>query len=401
MLDDFSLTVAPGETVALVGTLGLGQVDGRPAAAALLRRARRARSRIDGVDVRDVTLDSLRRQIGVVFEDSFLFSDTITRQHRLRPARRDRRGDRGRGRAAAEAHEFIPRCPTATTPWSASRGSRCRAASASASRSPGRCSPIPAILLLDDATSSVDARDRGGDPRDAAPAAWPAAPRCSSRTAARRCALADRIVVVDHGRGASTTARTRSCGRGAPCTACCCRVPATTPRTTQADEPDARRASRSTASRRRVAPAQPATAERGAAPSARTRSDRGGPRRAVRRRGRRRRWRRRHCGGGGVGRRLAPTPELLAQVDALPAAPPPTRHRRRGRGRAEPPLQVPPLPPPVPRRLARRACCWSRSTRCTLAGPLLVRHGIDSGVHAARSRSALWAASTACSSSSS
>ena len=74
----------------------LGQVHAGPAAAPVLRPAGR-RSRIGGHDVADVTRESLRAAIGLVMEDSFLFSDTVRGQHRLRPARRHRRGDRRRG----------------------------------------------------------------------------------------------------------------------------------------------------------------------------------------------------------------------------------------------------------------------------------------------------------------
>ena len=59
-----------------------------------------------GHDVRDLTLDSLRAAIGLVLEDSFLFSDTHPGQHRLRPPGRDRRRGRGggAGRAGARLH---------------------------------------------------------------------------------------------------------------------------------------------------------------------------------------------------------------------------------------------------------------------------------------------------------
>ncbi|HEX8802797.1 MAG TPA: ABC transporter ATP-binding protein, partial [Acidimicrobiales bacterium] len=76
VLDGFTLTVAPGETVALVGASG----SGKSTVALLLPRfydVAAGRVTIDGVDVRDVTLDSLRRQVGVVFEEPFLFSDTV------------------------------------------------------------------------------------------------------------------------------------------------------------------------------------------------------------------------------------------------------------------------------------------------------------------------------------
>src|SRR4051812_4711823 len=76
VLCGFSLRVAPGETVALVGSSG----SGKSTVSLLLPRfydVRGGAVRIDGTDIRDVTLDSLRREIGVVFEDSFLFSDSV------------------------------------------------------------------------------------------------------------------------------------------------------------------------------------------------------------------------------------------------------------------------------------------------------------------------------------
>ncbi|MEY2433118.1 MAG: ATP-binding cassette, subfamily bacterial, partial [Acidimicrobiaceae bacterium] len=76
VLDGFSLTVAAGETVALVGASG----SGKSTVALLLPRfydASQGAVTIDGIDVRDVTFESLRRQVGVVFEESFLFSDSV------------------------------------------------------------------------------------------------------------------------------------------------------------------------------------------------------------------------------------------------------------------------------------------------------------------------------------
>src|SRR5437868_9249754 len=77
VLRDFTLDVAPGETVALVG----GSGSGKSTVGLLLPRfydVHAGAIRIDGVDVRDATLQSLRGSIGVVFEDSFLFSDSLT-----------------------------------------------------------------------------------------------------------------------------------------------------------------------------------------------------------------------------------------------------------------------------------------------------------------------------------
>ncbi len=76
VLDGFELRVEPGDTVALVGASG----SGKSTVALLLPRfydVSDGSVTIDGIDVRDVTFDSLRRQVGVVFEESFLFSDTV------------------------------------------------------------------------------------------------------------------------------------------------------------------------------------------------------------------------------------------------------------------------------------------------------------------------------------
>ena len=76
MLDGLDLTVAAGEVVALVGTSG----SGKSTITALLPRfydVAEGRVTVDGHDVRDVTLESLRRQVGIVFEDAFLFSDSV------------------------------------------------------------------------------------------------------------------------------------------------------------------------------------------------------------------------------------------------------------------------------------------------------------------------------------
>ncbi len=137
VLDDFDLHVAPGEVVALVGSSG----SGKSTVTALLPRfydVGAGSITIDGVDVRDVTLDSLRHQVGVVFEEAFLFSESVGAniayaRPDATPGRRSRRRPPPPARPASSAS-----CPTATTPSSASGGSRCPAASASASPWPGR-----------------------------------------------------------------------------------------------------------------------------------------------------------------------------------------------------------------------------------------------------------------------
>ena len=108
-----SFTVRAGQMIAIVGRSGAGKttlVNLLPrfydvSAGAIL---------IDGVDIRDVTLASLRSQIGIVTQETVLFDDTIAQQHRLRIAERDAAGDRGRGARRQRARLHRRRCRTAT-----------------------------------------------------------------------------------------------------------------------------------------------------------------------------------------------------------------------------------------------------------------------------------------------
>jgi ATP-binding cassette subfamily B protein len=197
VLRDFSLTVQPGETVALVGTSG----SGKSTVGLLLPRfydVHEGSVCIDGVDVRDVTLQSLRANIGVVFEDSFLFSDTI--RSNISFGRPDATVTEIETAArAAEAHDFITRLPNGYDTvvgeqgLTLSGGQRQRVALARALLS------NPRILLLDDATSSVDARV---EEEIHATLRRLLAGRTTLLIAHRRStlALADRIVVVEAGR---------------------------------------------------------------------------------------------------------------------------------------------------------------------------------------------------------
>ncbi len=196
VLKDFTLTVAAGETVALVGTSG----SGKSTTALLLPRfydVHAGAVTIDGVDVRDVTLQSLRSNIGVVFEDSFLFSDTITSN--IAFGRPDATTEEVEAAArAAEAHEFILQLPqgydtvVGEQGLTLSGGQRQRVALARALLSD------PKILLLDDATSSVDSRIEEEIHQTLRRIA---ATRTTILVAHRRSSLtlANRIVVVDKG----------------------------------------------------------------------------------------------------------------------------------------------------------------------------------------------------------
>jgi ATP-binding cassette subfamily B protein len=156
IVSDFNLHVPAGTSVALVGSTGCGKTT----VAKLLPRFYDVDSGsvlIDGADVRSLRLDELRRNVGLVFQDTFLFSDSIKNNiayGRVESSQREIE----QAAALAQATEFIEEMPegyhtiVGDQGFSLSGGQRQRIAIARA------ILIRPRVLILDDATSSVDAR---------------------------------------------------------------------------------------------------------------------------------------------------------------------------------------------------------------------------------------------------
>jgi ATP-binding cassette subfamily B protein len=155
VLEHLDLPLDAGTTLALIGHTG----SGKTTLASLVPRfydVDSGRVLVDGVDVRDVTLSSLRREIGVIPQDPFLFSTTVRENIAFgRPEMTD--AEIERVARLAQAHEFVERLPQGYDTVIGERGitlsggQRQRIAIARA------LALDPRILILDDATASVDA----------------------------------------------------------------------------------------------------------------------------------------------------------------------------------------------------------------------------------------------------
>jgi len=153
-LSQFTLHVPAGSTVALVGPTGAG----KSTALSLLHRMWDAQSgtiRIDGTDHRDITLESLRRNIGVVFQDSTMFYRSIG--DNLRIGKPDAsQAEIEQAARLAEAHDFILRQPQGYDTLVGERGTTLSGGERQRLAIARALLKDPPLLILDEATSALD-----------------------------------------------------------------------------------------------------------------------------------------------------------------------------------------------------------------------------------------------------
>ena len=155
ILSGIDLVANPGQTVALVGATGAGKTTSMQ----LLQRLWdpiEGRITLDGVDLRDITLESLRRNIGVVFQESMLFNRSI--RDNLLVGRADATQEEvERACRMAEAHDFIMRQPHGYDTMVGERGASLSGGQRQRLAIARALLKDPPVLILDEATSALDA----------------------------------------------------------------------------------------------------------------------------------------------------------------------------------------------------------------------------------------------------
>jgi ATP-binding cassette subfamily B protein len=369
VLRDFSLRIEPGETVALVGASG----SGKSTVSLLLPRfydVQDGSIQIDGVDIRSVTLDSLRREIGVVFEDAFLFSDTV--RANIAYGRPDATNDDIESAArVAGAHEFVSELPHGYATQVGERGLTLSGGQRQRISIARAVLTDPKVLVLDDATSSVDSRTEA---QIHATLREIMAGRTTLLIAHRRSTLelADRIVLVEHGQAVASGTHEELIASSASYRALLA-GPGDTDSVEDAPEvPDAGDAEVVTESLWQRddetvrAFATPASSSMGMGQGL--------------------------GAGTGGGLNLAPTPELLAAVAALPPADDEPDIDVVAEAAASEHFRLREFVRPYRRPLLIGFGMIVVDTLLTLAGPLLVQQGLNSGV-SENAMGVVWSAS--------
>jgi ATP-binding cassette subfamily B protein len=205
VLDRFDLDIEAGESIAIVGATG----SGKSTIARLLLRfydPQQGSITLDGIDLRSLRVDELRRTIGIVFEDTLLFHDTVAANIAFTVPSMDLQAEAGRIRAAAElagAAGFIDDLPDGYDTvlgergYSLSGGQRQRIAIARAIIS------NPRVLILDDATSAVDP-SKEHEIRSAMATVMDCRTTLVIAHRPGTIAMADKVVLLDDGRICAT-----------------------------------------------------------------------------------------------------------------------------------------------------------------------------------------------------
>ncbi len=201
VLNDVTLKVNPGESVALMGYVG----SGKTTLAELVPRfydVTEGRVTVDGIDVRDISLQSLRSQIGLVLQDVYVFSDTI--RNNIAFGKPEASHDEVvRVAKAARIHDFIASLPDGYDTVVGERGMTLSGGQRQRLTIARTILTDPGILILDDSTSNVDAETEALI-RKAIDALLESRTALIITQRASTCKAADRVVVMDRGRIAAT-----------------------------------------------------------------------------------------------------------------------------------------------------------------------------------------------------